>query len=107
MAKKELELYELVLLIKFTAVDGAVNERVDFYRDFIKDKGTQVMVKNNGKKSLAYPIKGFETATSVQFVYLGNDDLIRQINTQIQRDDFVLRGLTTKLMDQSIADMFT
>ena len=107
MAKKELELYELVLLIKFTAVDGAVNERVDFYRDFIKDKGTQVMVKNNGKKSLAYPIKGFETATSVQFVYLGNDDLIRQINTQIQRDDFVLRGLTTKLMDQSIADIFT
>jgi small subunit ribosomal protein S6 len=107
MVKKELELYELVLLIKFTAVDGAVNERVDFYRDFIKDKGTQVMVKNNGKKSLAYPIKGFETATSVQFVYLGNDDLIRQINTQIQRDDFVLRGLTTKLMDQSIADMFT
>ena len=107
MVKKELELYELVLLIKFTAVDGAVNERVDFYRDFIKDKGTQVMVKNNGKKSLAYPIKGFETATSVQFVYLGNDDLIRQINTQIQRDDFVLRGLTTKLMYQSIADMFT
>ena len=107
MTKKELELYELVLLIKFTAVDGEVNERVDFYRDFIKDKGTQVMVKNNGKKSLAYPIKGFETATSVQFVYLGNDDLIRQINTQIQRDDFVLRGLTTKLMDQSIADMFT
>jgi len=107
MVKKELELYELVLLIKFTAVDGAVNERVDFYRDFIKDKGTQVMVKNNEKKSLAYPIKGFETATSVQFVYLGNDDLIRQINTQIQRDDFVLRGLTTKLMDQSIADMFT
>ena len=88
-------------------MDGAVNERVDFYRDFIKDKGTQVMVKNNGKKSLAYPIKGFETATSVQFVYLGNDDLIRQIDTQIQRDDFVLRGLTTKLMDQSIADMFT
>ena len=107
MRKKELELYELVLLLKFTTVEDTTKERIDFYRDFIKDKGTQVMVKNNGKKSLAYPIKGFETATSVQFVYLGNDDLIRQINTQIQRDDFVLRGLTTKLMDQSIADIFT
>ena len=64
------------------------------------------MVKNNGKKSLAYPIKGFETATSVQIVYLGNDALIRQINTEVQRDEFVLRGLTTKLMDQSIAEMF-
>jgi|TARA_B100000768_G_scaffold34169_1_gene32703 small subunit ribosomal protein S6 len=106
MKKKELELYELVLLFKFTTVEDATRERVDFYRDFIKDKGTQVMVKNNGKKSLAYPIKGFETATSVQIVYLGNDALIRQINTEVQRDEFVLRGLTTKLMDQSIAEMF-
>ena len=106
MSKKELELYELVLLLKFTTVDEATRERIDFYRDFIKNKGSQVMVKNNGKKSLAYPIKGFETATSVQIVYLGNDTLIKQINVEIQRDDFVLRGLTTKLMDQSIAEMF-
>ena len=65
------------------------------------------MVKNCGKKSLAYSIKGFETATSIQVVYLGNDTLIKQINTEIQRDEFVLRGLTTKLMDQSVAEMFT
>ena len=106
MVKKELELYELVLLLKFTTVEDATRERIDFYRDFLKEKGTQVMVKNNGKKSLAYPIKGFETATSVQIVYLGNDTLIRQVNTEIQRDEFVLRGLTTKLMDQSVAEMF-
>ena len=106
MIKKELELYELVLLLKFTAVEEATKERIDFYRDFIQEKGSQVMVKNHGKKTLAYPIKGFETATSVQIVYLGNDNLIRQINTEIQRDEFVLRGLTTKLMDQSVAEMF-
>ena len=106
MVKKELELYELVLLFKFTTVEEATRERIDFYRDFIQEKGSQVMVKNHGKKSLAYPIKGFETATSVQIVYLGNDTLIRQINTEIQRDEFVLRGLTTKLMDQNVAEMF-
>jgi small subunit ribosomal protein S6 len=106
MSKKELELYELVLLLKFTTVEEATRERIEFYKDFIKNKGTQVMVKNNGKKALAYPIKGFETATSVQIVYPGNDTLIRQINTEIQRDEFVLRGLTTKLMDQSVAEMF-
>ena len=101
MQKKELELYELVLLLKFTTVEDTTRERLDFYKNFIKDKGSQVMVKNNGKKSLAYPIKGFEIATSVQIVYLGNDTLIRQINTEIQRDEFVLRGLTTKLMNKS------
>jgi small subunit ribosomal protein S6 len=106
MQKKELELYELVLLLKFTTAEEVTRERLDFYKNFIKDKGSQVMVKNNGKKSLAYPIKGFETATSVQIVYLGNDSLIRQINTEIQRDDFILRSLTTKLMDQSIEKMF-
>tara|TARA_B100000475_G_C14919496_1_gene282577 strand:+ start:388 stop:711 length:324 start_codon:yes stop_codon:yes gene_type:complete len=107
MLKKELELYELVLLFKFTTVEGATREKIDFYRDFIKDKGTQVMVKNNGKKSLAYPIKGFEFATSVQFVYLGNDTIIKQLNVELQRDEFVLRSLTTKLLDQSVAEMFT
>jgi len=107
MVKKELELYELVLLLKFTTVEDAIQEKINFYRDFIRDKGTQVMVKNHGKKSLAYQIKGFEFATSVQFVYLGNDDLIRKINVELQRDEFVLRGLTTKLVDQNIAEMFS
>ena len=107
MSKKELELYELVVLLKFTAVQEATSERINFYKNFIKDKGTQVMIKNHGKKSLAYPIKGFETATSVQIIYLGNDALIKQINVELQRDDFVLRGLTTKLADPNVAEMFT
>jgi len=106
MSKKELELYELVVLFKFTTVKDSTEERIDFYKNFIKDKGTQVMVKNYGKKPLAYPIKGFETATSVQFVYPGNDTLIRQLNVQLQRDEFVLRCLTTKLSDQNIAEIF-
>ena len=106
MSKKELELYELVVLLKFTTVQEAVSERINFYRDFIKDKGSQVMIKNHGKKSLAYPIKGFETATSVQIIYLGNDALIKQINVELQRDEFVLRGLTTKLVDPNVAKMF-
>ena len=44
MVKKELELYELVLLFKFTTVEDATRERIDFYTDFIKKRGTQVMV---------------------------------------------------------------
>ena len=107
MVKKELALYELVFLMKFTTVEETTRERINFYRDFIAEKGSQVMVKNHGKKSLAYPIKGFETVTSVQMVYLGNDSLIRQINTEIQRDEFVLRGLTTKLMDQDVSAVFS
>ena len=79
MVKKELELYELVLLFKFTTVEDATRERIDFYTDFIKKRGTQVMVKNRGKKSLAYPIKGFDIATSIQIILLSLKSLTLEI----------------------------
>tara|TARA_B100000475_G_C14701600_1_gene189206 strand:- start:41 stop:364 length:324 start_codon:yes stop_codon:yes gene_type:complete len=106
MIKKELGLYELVLFFKFTAVEDVTKERINFYKNFIAERGSQVMVKNYGKKSLAYPIKGFELATSIQIVYLGNDTLIKQLDTEIQRDESILRSLTTKLRDQNVADIF-
>ena len=52
MIKKELELYELILLLKFTTLEEVTQERISFYKDFIQEKGSQVMVKNLGKKSL-------------------------------------------------------
>tara|TARA_B110000008_G_C16877463_1_gene527418 strand:+ start:796 stop:1113 length:318 start_codon:yes stop_codon:yes gene_type:complete len=104
MVRKDLELYELVLLFKVTTVED-VTRRIDFYTNFLK-KRSAVMVKNEGEKSLTYPIKGFDTATSVQIVYLGNDTLVRQVNTEVLRDEFILRGLTTKLIDKSITSLF-
>lgn len=104
---KELELYELVVLLKLAPTEAELLERIDYYKNFLTEKGSQVMVKNQGKKSLAYPIKGFETANSIQFVYLGNGELIKQLNVEIQRDESVLRAVTTKLMDNNIAQLFT
>tara|TARA_B110000008_G_C16840346_1_gene512390 strand:- start:220 stop:546 length:327 start_codon:yes stop_codon:yes gene_type:complete len=107
MMKKELELYELILLLKFTSTESETNDRIQRYKDFLTERGSQVMVKNQGKRSLAYPIKGFDTATSVQVVYLGNGDLVKQIGTEIQRDEFILRAITTKLMDENLAKVFS
>jgi small subunit ribosomal protein S6 len=102
---KELELYELVLLMKLASEDEILN-KVDSYRTFFTEKGSQAMIKNMGKKSLAYPIKGFETASYIQVVYLGNSELIKELNVVLQRDDFVLRAITTKLKDSKVAEMF-
>ena len=104
---KELELYELVLLIKFTSTEEETREKVERYRNFLAEKGSQVMVKYHGKRSLAYPIKGFEMASYIQIVYLGNGSLVKQISTEIQRDEFILRAITTKLQDQNVSKMFT
>ena len=47
---KELQIYELVLMLK-NSLDTETNEKIELYRDFLTAKGSQVMVKNNGKKS--------------------------------------------------------
>ncbi len=103
--KKELELYELILLLKYTSAED-LSERLERYRNFLTEKGSQVMFKNHGKISLAYSVKGFDTATYVQIVYLGNGELIKQLNTEIQRDDFILRAVTTRLMDDNVSELF-
>ena len=97
---KELELYELVLLMNFTSTEQEILERVDYYRDFLTGQGSQVMVKNHGKKQLAYSVKGFETATYIQIVYLGNRNLVTAINKEIKRDTTILRAITTKILNQ-------
>lgn len=105
--KKELELYELVLLLNLNATEQDTTSKIEFYRDFLVEKGSQVMVKNHGNVSLAYPIKGLDTATSIQIVYLGNGTLVNQLNVEIQRDESILRALTSKLKDQSVAEIFS
>jgi len=105
--KKELELYELILLLKFTTTEQETISKTEYYRDFLIEKGSQVLVKNQGKISLAYPIKGFDIATSIQFIFLGNGELIKQLNVEIQRDDVILRSINTKLANQTPPELFS
>ena len=103
---KELELYELILLLKPVVTDGATTAAIESYREAFTERGSQVMIKNHGKRSLAYPIKGFETATFVQFVYYGNGTLIKELATEIHRDESVLRAITTKVVDENVSNTF-
>jgi len=103
--KKELELYELVLLFKFTTTEQETISKTEFYRNFLVEKGSQVLIKNQGKVSLAYPIKGFDIATSIQVIFLGNGELLKQLNVEIRRDETILRAITTKLVNQAPSEM--
>lgn len=104
--QKELKMYELVLFFKVTLNEQELKAKIERYRNFLTDKGSQVMVKNNGKISLAYSIKNFDTAMYIQMIYLGNGELIKQLNVEIQRDESILRSITTKLMEESIPEVF-
>ena len=46
MSKKELKLYKSVIIFKFTTIEEITQERIDFYKNFFKGKGSQIMVKS-------------------------------------------------------------
>ena len=100
-------MYELVLFFKVNSTEQELKTKIERYRDFLTEKGSQVMVKNNGKISLAYPIKNFDTAIYIQMIYLGNGLLIKQLDTELQRDETILRSVTTRLLEQAIPETFT
>jgi small subunit ribosomal protein S6 len=104
--QEELKMYELVLFFKISLTEQELKTKIERYRDFLTEKGSQVMVKNNGKISLAYAIKNFDTAMYIQMIYLGNGQVIKQLDTELQRDESLLRFVTTKLLEQSVPEMF-
>jgi small subunit ribosomal protein S6 len=104
--QEELKMYELVLFFKISLTEQELKTKIERYRDFLTGKGSQVMVKNNGKISLAYAIKNFDTAMYIQMIYLGNGQVIKQLDTELQRDESLLRFVTTKLLEQSVSEMF-
>ena len=73
--KKEIEMYEIIYLINPSFTQQEVLSKIDYYQTFLTQQGSQVMVQNRGKRSLSYPIKGFESANYIQMVYLGNGHL--------------------------------
>ena len=103
----ELNLYEQILFFEVTLPEDELKTKLDRYKEFLVTKGSQVMIKNNGKINLAYSIKNFDTAIYIQLTYLGNGELVKQLNTEINRDLSVLRAITTKLESNAIPELFT
>ena len=101
--KKELELYEVLFLLHPNFTDKELTDKIHYYQDFLTGKGSKVMVQNQGRRSLSYPIKKFEAANFIQIVFLGNGHLITAFNSVIKRDESVLRHITTKLNEPIMA----
>ena len=95
--KKEIELYEIIYLLNPSFTQQEVSSKINYYQTFLTNQGSQVMVQNRGKRTLSYPIRGFDTANYIQMVYLGNGKLVTALNKEIMRDEAVIRNMTTKL----------
>jgi ribosomal protein S6 len=94
--KKEIELYEIVLLIKPAFNQQEILDKINYYHLFLTNQGSRVISQNRGKKSLNYMIKGFDNAIYIQMYYLGNGQLVNALNKEFSRDESILRNITTK-----------
>ena len=99
--QKEIELYELIYIVSPRFTSQEVSEKMDYYQNFLTKQGSEVMVKNRGKRTLAYPIKGYDNANYIQMVYLGNGKLVKDLNKELQRDEGILRTVTTRLSEEA------
>ena len=95
--QRELELYEVLILFDPNLIEGEVANKIQFYQEFLVNKGSKVMVQNQGRRGLTYAIKKAESASFVQIVFLGNGKLVELFNSTIGRDESVLRNVVTKL----------
>ena len=95
--QKDLELYEILYLVNPNFTETELEAKVEFYRDFLIQRGSQVMIQNRGKRSLSYNIKGFESASYIQMTYVANQKLIKSLDVAINRDESILRHLTTRV----------
>lgn len=101
--RKELELYEIMILLNPNLAESEINDIIESYQKFLTSKGSKVMVQNQGRKGLSYTIKKFESANFVQMVFLGNGNLINLLNSTLRRDEKILRQIVTKLNELSLA----
>ena len=96
---KELEIYEVLYLINERCTNNELENKIEFYRDFITNKGSSTVIKNCGKKDLSYNVKKQNSANYIQMVYVGNNSLVKSVNTEMNRDEEILRHFTTKLVE--------
>ena len=95
--QKDLELYEILYLVNPNFPEDELAGKVEHYRDFLIQRGSQVMIQNRGKRNLGYKIAGFETANYIQMTYVGNQKLIKNLEVELGRDETILRHLNTRI----------
>jgi small subunit ribosomal protein S6 len=81
-----------------------MKEAVNKYRELLKAKGAEIVHEEKwGLKKLAYPIQKKSTGFYHLFEYRAEGEKIKDIETQMKRDEKMLRFLTVALNKHAIA----
>lgn len=96
-----MRLYETTFLIAPTLPEEEAEQLIEKMVGIVTEKkGKMINVDKWGKRRLAYPIKKFEDAVYVFFLYKGDVDIPTELERNFKQTESVIRYLTIKVEER-------
>ena len=96
--------YETVFILTPVLSDDQMKEAVKKYEDYLANAGAEIVHEEHwGMRKLAYPIQKKSTGFYQLIEYKAEGNVIADVETELKRDERVLRFLTVKLDKHAVA----
>ena len=96
--------YETVFILTPVLSEDQMKETVKKYEDQLTQNGAEIVHEENwGMRKLAYPIQKKSTGFYQLIEYKAEGTVIADVETELKRDERILRFLTVKLDKHAIA----
>ena len=96
--------YETVFIFTPVLSEDQMKEAVKKYEDHLAKVGAEIVHEEHwGMRKLAYPIQKKSTGFYQLIEYKAEGDVIADLETELKRDERILRFLTVKLDKHAIA----
>ncbi len=96
--------YETVFILTPVLSDDQMKEAVKKYEDYLAKAGAEIVHEEHwGMRKLAYPIQKKSTGFYHLIEFKAEGEVIANVETELKRDERVLRFLTVKLDKHAVA----
>ena len=96
--------YETVFILTPVLSEDQMKETVKKYEDQLTNNSAEIVHEENwGMRKLAYPIQKKSTGFYQLIEYKAEGNVIADVETELKRDERVLRFLTVKLDKHAVA----
>ena len=96
--------YETVFILTPVLSEDQMKETVKKYEDQLTNNGAEIVHEENwGMRKLAYPIQKKSTGFYQLIEYKAEGNVIADVETELKRDERVMRFLTVKLDKHAVA----
>ncbi len=96
--------YETVFIVTPVLSEEQMKEAVKKYQDYLAENGAEIVHEEHwGMRKLAYPIQKKSTGFYHLVEYKAEGSLIADFETQLKRDERIIRFLTVKLDKHAVA----